>query len=102
MPRRRIENTHGKHDREARGENTESRDGSKILQTFRVCRLLLNRRVRSAELLWKTNYTSLNFSQTHLSRKTGTDEQALVPGMLERGKIEQQGSTLCTAEKERI
>lgn len=74
----------------------------RFYRQLRVCRLLLNRRVRSAELLWKTNYTSLNFSQTHLSRKTGTDEQALVPGMLERGKIEQQGSTLCTAEKERI
>lgn len=46
----------------------------------RVCRLLLNRRARRAELLWSPNYTSVKFSQRDKPKQENMDRQTdLVP-----------------------
>jgi len=64
-----TERTHGRDYREASGESMRSSSGFKnegrLYRQLRVCRLLLNRGVRRAELLWSTNCTNVKFSQRH-------------------------------------
>lgn len=56
-----------------------SRDGFKnegrLYRQLSICRLLLNRRARRAELLWSTKYTSVKFSQRDKLKQENMDRQ---------------------------
>lgn len=79
LPRGRIERTQGRDYREASGENVGSGYGFKnegrLYRQLSICRLLLNRRARRADLLWRTKYTSVKFSQRDKLKQENMDRQ---------------------------